>query len=169
MAPVSDIFTCSLICIFMIISSLWFLQSVLNLICQLLCQLSFEKEKENDSRSRRSLTTSSLTSFVRKENWILKKRPKLEVNIIKHWHSVKTESCVLLARKNRCSEHLWKLSVVTRSPQAASTSHSAEPTRGEPPTLWALGREWMHLNLTIDERRGHKRQSEILQVKGDKR
>ena len=169
MAPVSDIFTCSLICIFMIISSLWFLQSVLNLICQLLCQLSFEKEKENDSRSRRSLTTSSLTSFVRKENWILKKRPKLEVNIIKHWHSVKTESCVLLARKNRCSEHLWKLSVVTRSPQAASTSHSAEPTRGEPPTLWALGREWMHLKLTIDERRGHKRQSEILQVKGDKR
>ena len=117
MAPVSDIFTCSLICMFMIISSLWFLQSVLNLICQLLCQLSFEKEKENDSRSRRSLTMSSLTSFVRKEIWILKKRPKLEANIIKHWHSVKTESCVLLAWKNRCSEHLWKLSVVARSPQ----------------------------------------------------
>ena len=67
MAPVSDIFPCSLICMFMIISLLWFLQSVLNLICQPHCQLSFKKEKENDSGSSSSLTMSSVTSFVGKD------------------------------------------------------------------------------------------------------
>ena len=33
--PVSDTFTCSLICIFMLVNSLWFVQSMFNLISSL--------------------------------------------------------------------------------------------------------------------------------------
>lgn len=41
----SEMFACSLIYMLMLLSSLWFLQSMLNLICQPFCQLSLEKEK----------------------------------------------------------------------------------------------------------------------------